>query len=140
MFALRGEKPVISHSSSRPDAYFTVREPKPIIFAPHIFGGAPVASDISSIILRQSARAASSPTPFRKSSTLASVCLVFGSFFAIFFVLYFFEYRGQFLIKSADRRNRCNNVFDLYQFALFVEFFVCQTPDDAEKIVFDATF
>src|SRR6185503_18938530 len=83
MFCLRGEKAAIGQSISLPSAYLIGRLPNPMIAVPHIFAGSPVARLYISSTRNASSRRSLFSTEFRKSSTLASVSLVFGSYLAM---------------------------------------------------------
>ena len=82
-FAFRGEKPMHIQSSSRPESYLRCRLPNPTIDGPHILGSSPVSRCIISDTVRASARCCSSAMLFKNFSTLAVVCFVFRSAFAI---------------------------------------------------------
>lgn len=78
--AFRGENAATGQSSSLPSAYLITRLPNPTIAVPHMTASSPVTLRNVSKTFNASARRRSSATPFKNSTTLAPVGLVFISF------------------------------------------------------------
>ena len=76
--ALRGEKPILNHSTSLPDeGLLYINFPKPIIELPHIFASTLLIFFINLSRRKLSLRCCSFFTPLIKSSTLEVFSVVF---------------------------------------------------------------